>query len=304
MRAHAVLVPSYNSAATVRETLESLLAQDLSAVDAVYLADDGSSDGTVGIARGVWQSATPLIVSAHQHNQGQWRNVNTALQKMPGHLQWVHILHSDDIARPQWLREMVQQIDRAGQRVASVCSSWDNLNADGSIETGENEPDKPVVHIDGSSESVRSTLHQGCWWHISGCAIRLAAFRDVGGFVEKYPQSSDWEWLLRCLQRGWDVDYIPQTLIGYRMHAGSVSNASFREHRDVSESFDIIKLYAASLTRREVYRLYTRKAWYLTRRIGSSLLQPNPERARKALALLVRVPAFTRAALLSRQHTK
>lgn len=291
MKPNAVLIPTYNSAATLRPTLESLLAQDLSSIDAVYLADDASSDATIEIARAVWQSPTPLIVISQSRNQGERHNVNTAIRGMPSHLAWIHILHSDDLAKPQWLTAMTAQIDRAQPTVASICSSWDDLNADGSIKEGENEPDKPAVHVDGSAESVRSTLKKGCWWHISGCAIRLAAFRNIGDFTENLAQTGDWEWLLRCLRRGWGIDYIPQTLIMYRLHGASVSSASFREHRDVTESLGVIKSYAGYLTTRELCRLHTVRAWSLIRRTGHSLLQRNPERARKALFLLVRLPA-------------
>ena len=176
MKRHAVLIPSYNSVTTLGETLHSLLAQDLSSIDGVYLADDASADDTVEIARRVWQSTTPLFVLRREQNGGERRNVNGALGQLPAHVEWIHILHSDDIAKPHWLSTMVRHIDGAPATVASVCSSWDNLNGDGSVEPGENEPAKPAVHVDGSPEAIRSTLQKGCWWHISGCAIRLAAF--------------------------------------------------------------------------------------------------------------------------------
>jgi glycosyltransferase involved in cell wall biosynthesis len=303
MKPHAVLVPTYNSAATVEETLQSLLAQDLSSVDAVYLADDASADATVAIARRVWQSATPLIVIEQPRNQGQWRNVNAAMRQMPAHLDWVCLLHSDDVAKPHWLTEMVGQMGRTIQHVASICSSWDNLNGDGSVVPGEDDPSKPAVHIDGSSESVRNTLRNGCWWHISGCAIRMAAYREVGEFVEYLPQVGDWEWLLRCLRSGWAVDYIPQTLIVYRQHGASVSSTSFRDHRDVSESLDVIKTYAPYLSTLDVCRLHAARSWVLLRRTGKSLLQGNPTRARKAVVLLGGIPTRVGASLTSKHVT-
>lgn len=300
MKPHAVLIPTYNSSATIRETLESVLAQDLSTIDVVYIADDASRDDTIDVARSVWQSSIPLIAIRQDRNQGERHNVNAAIRQMPDHLEWIYILHSDDMAKPHWLSEMARQLGRARPNVATVCSSWDNLNADGSIEPGENEPARPAVLIDGSSDAVRDTLRRGCWWHISGCAIRLGAFRNVGEFAENLPQLGDWEWLLRCLRVGWGVNYLPQTLIVYRLHTASVSSTSFREHRDVSESFDVIKAYAVYLTARDVYQLHAARAWLLVRRTCGSLLRGNADRARKALRLLLRVPARTGAALSAR----
>jgi glycosyltransferase involved in cell wall biosynthesis len=301
MKPHAVLVPTYNSAATIGETLQSLLAQDLSPVDAVYLADDGSADSTLEIARRIWQSDIPLIVLEQERNQGQWRNVNEAMLRMPDHLEWIYILHSDDVAKSRWLTAMVQQIERADPMVGTVCSSWDNLNGDGSVVVGEDEPGRPAVHVDGSAEAIRSTLLKGCWWHISGCAIRLQAFRDVGEFAEHLAQSSDWAWLLRCLRRGWGVDYVPQTLIVYRQHSASVSSASFRDHRDVVEAFEIIQSFAGYLTLRDVGQLHAARARALISRLGRSLLNKNIDRARKALVLLLQIPARFGGTLASRR---
>jgi hypothetical protein len=204
------------------------------------------------------------------------------------------------VAKSRWLGAMVQQIERALPTVGTVCSSWDNLNGDGSIVAGEDEPARPAVHVDGSAEAIRSTLLKGCWWHISGCAIRLKAFRDVGEFAEHLAQSSDWAWLLRCLRRGWGVDYIPQTLIVYRQHTASVSSASFRDHRDVVEAFEIIQSFAGYLTLRDVCRVHAARARALTSRLGRSLLNRNIDRARKALVLLLRIPARIGDTLASR----
>src|SRR3954447_17587054 len=96
MKRHAILVPAHNSAATIGETLQSLLRQDLSAIGAIYLADDASTDATVAIARTVWQSTIPLIVLTQERNLGQWKNVNAAMRQIPDQAGWVHILHSDD----------------------------------------------------------------------------------------------------------------------------------------------------------------------------------------------------------------
>ena len=228
MRANAVLIPTYNSAATLRPTLESLLVQDLSSIDAVYLADDASSDATIEIARAVWQSPTPLIVIRQTRNQGERHNVNTAIRGMPSHLAWLHILHSDDLAKPQWLRAMTAQIDRAQPTVASICSAGRSERR-WLHQRGRERTDKPAVHVDGSAESVRA-LKKGCWWHIS--------VRDLAGGISA---------TLATLQKIWRK---PATGNGCcaacgavgelttsrrpdhaRLHGASVSSASFRAPR-------------------------------------------------------------------------
>jgi GT2 family glycosyltransferase len=101
---------------------------------------------------------------------------------------------------------------------------------------------------------------------------------------------ADWEWLLRCLRAGRDVFYIPRSLILYRQHEASVSSSSFRVHRDVQESFQIIHENARYLSSPDVASLYGRRFVALARRAGISLARRDFERARAALALMAKAP--------------
>ena len=117
---------------------------------------------------------------------------------------------------------------------------------------------------------------RGCWWHISGCAIRMKAFDDVGEFDTRMPQLGDWDWLLRCLARGWSVEYIPRTLIRYRQHAASVSTLSFREDRDIRESLEIIGRHAVVLDSRDVLALHGQRMRSYARRLARAVFHSLP----------------------------
>ncbi len=47
---YAIIVPAYNAAATLAETLDSIASQSLPAWEAV-IVDDGSTDDTAALAR-------------------------------------------------------------------------------------------------------------------------------------------------------------------------------------------------------------------------------------------------------------
>lgn len=287
-----VLIPTYNSSSTIAETLGSVLRQSrLDAVSALYVSDDGSRDDTVDVALRAWdRTDVRLHVLKRERNLRQWGNVNRALADVGSRADWIAILHGDDIAKPNWIEEMLTAIRRAPNSVASVCSSWDVLYPSGAVETGEDNPAKGIEHIRGTPEAIRSTLLRGCWWHISGACIRSEAFREIGEFAEDLPQMADWEWLLRCLRAGRDVFYIPRSLILYRQHEASVSSFSFRVHRDVQESFQIIHQNARYLSSSDIASLYGRRYVALARRAGISLARRDFERARAALALMAMAP--------------
>src|SRR5262249_46924076 len=155
--------------------------------------------------------------------------------------------------------------------VASLCCSWNSIDADGIVGPGENEA--RIETIRGSEEAVRDTLLRGCWWHISGCAIRRAAFLNIGDFSNLFPYCADWEWLLRALSRRWSVLYIARSFINYRQVATSVASQSFAKNIDISEAFTILKQYSLHLHPGDIVNFHASRSVSLARRFVGSLLR-------------------------------
>jgi len=282
----AILVPAFNSRKTIEEALDSIATQQgIEDVKSVHLVDDRSTDDTVEIASRIQHMKPPLQISVRATNVGQWHNVNNALHELEPRAEWVLILHSDDIAKPLWVSTMAARIAACPQSVATICSSWDVLSADGRVRPGE-DSDRPVELIRGERDSVRGTLLRGCWWHISGCAIRVAAFKDVGDFQPDLAVG-DWEWLLRCLARGWSVEYVPRSLIVYRNHDASISSGSFRTHRDIREGLGVLRTFVGYLSLSEITRVHAKRGYHLVRRVATSIARSQFERLATALLMLV-----------------
>jgi GT2 family glycosyltransferase len=244
----AVLIPAFNGARTIGETLSALQANSrFDAVQMVALVDDCSSDATIAQARSHWHSSTPLSVWRNEANLGQWPSTNEGLQRLAQSTDWTFILHADDVVKPHWLSLYIEQLPRLPASVASICSSYDCWwPSTGKTEPGEDSLDVSAVHILGQHAEVISTLDRGCWWHISGCAIRNQHFAAIGGFAPEFPHMGDWDWLLRCLQKGYGVWYIPRTTMLYRQHEGAVSSRSFSEAQDIRDRLQILKACADS----------------------------------------------------------
>lgn len=240
-----VLVPAYNASSTIASTLEALQSNaDLHKLRAVIILDDGSSDETTKAAKNAWRSPVPLEVWANQHNLGQWPTTNSGLTRLPAEIDWALILHADDIVKPNWISLYLSEIDTCYDDVATICSSYDSWDPEtGRIDPGEEYPDRSVVSVAGTQEAVVNTLARGCWWHISGSAIRIQTFRQIGGFEPSLPYSGDWEWLIRCLAKGFSVLYLPRSTMLYRQHVQGVSSNSFRRGLDIEEGLRIYAMY-------------------------------------------------------------
>ena len=87
------------------------------------------------------------------------------------------------------------------------------------------------------------------------------------------PQLGDFEWLLRCLKLGYDIEYIPRTTMLYRMHSASVSSNSFRRGQDLIERLELFGSYCHEgyLTTREFRAVRMQVVYTALKRIVKQL---------------------------------
>lgn len=298
----AIVIPAYNSASTIRETLASIQAQTmLNRISCVYLADDSSTDNTTEEARSSWHCGVPLSVRRNPRNQGERSTVNGLVGTLPDDIKWFFLIHADDIARPDWVEVMATEIDKAEPNVISLTASYDVLREDGRIEPGENFGLGKKVLIEGTRDSVRDTIERGCWFKVSSCAIRVDGFRQLSGFRTDMPQLGDWEFVLRALESGWSIEYIPLCLSVYRQSSQSVSSQSFQVHRDVREALRILERFRPYLSIGSMLRRYGYYLRILTRRSARSLLSLEFRRLWHAITTGIEVGhSFVRNVFTSR----
>ncbi|MBV8905935.1 MAG: glycosyltransferase family 2 protein [Acidobacteriia bacterium] len=276
----AILIPAYNSARTIAEALDSLqqqLSQARTDVK-VYLTDDGSKDDTVAVARKTWQAPVPLRIIIRERNLGQWPNKNAALAEIATDTDWVLILHADDTVRREWLSVLLDRISRCPDTVGTISTGWKNLEIQNPVPGAEDQGEPAIRLIKGTPESVRGALLKGCWWLISGCAIRLAAFQDVGPFDNRFRYGGDYDWFLRCLNKGWDVEFVDKNLTFRRHHATSVAGQSLLRHVDIRDYTILYNRYASVLSLPEIFGLHGKACMTLLRRMVRSILNRNMRR--------------------------
>ena len=302
---YPILIPTYNGASTLGETLASIMNQSPSGVAAiakVIIADDGSTDNTCDTARSAWTAAAPALeIWKAERNRGERPTVNAAFRRLldEGH-RWCFVLHQDDVAKAHWLESMLPLMCDGQQPRVSVCSSWDNWYPDGKTEPGEDFVDAPAGIIASAAETSAGTLRNGCWWHFSGCAMQLEPFFEVGPFREDMPHFGDLEWLLRCGFSGKEIAYLPRTLIRYRCHTANVSSTSFTTNRDIKEALQVYRLHHHDPRIAVACRRFLKsQLGYGLRRMCVALARLQPARLRGATVLTGKIVYE----LLSRSRT-
>lgn len=226
----AVLLPFYNAAATLAETLDSIQAQSLEAFSLIAV-DDGSDDHSAEIVRSR-MSADPRITLLQPGRQGVVGAMNSALAHCRSPL--AARMDADDIMHPQRLAlqsEFLQQnpdIDLLGSRVRLFP---EERIQDGFIEyiRWQNSCISP--------ESIADNIYVELPVAHPSVMFRKQAVVAAGGYRDgDFPE--DYELLLRLHQHGCRMAKLPQMLLDWRDSSGRLTRTDRRYSR---EAFDRIR---------------------------------------------------------------
>ncbi len=281
----AILIPCYKAAPTIVETLEAFQKQSkeaLSRVACVVIADDCTPDNTLDLVRQSWQlTEPPLKFEQREKNLGEMMNVTTAVFGLDSSIEWYFNMHGDNVPTPDFLETFIKHIDKADDRTGIIAGSYHSYDGHQIFETGDNTYDKTgSIMIEGNHQSIKNTMFMGCWWHNSCCAFRVKTFRELGGLPKGMVQKGDYDLLLRVLAEGWNIEYLPKSLMLYRQHEGSVSSKNFLNHTDIIETLNIDQNYSHVLSFQDKYVIYIHQVVFKTllRRMVRSILSGNFQR--------------------------
>lgn len=136
----SIAIPAYNHAQFIEACLASVCAQTYPELELV-LIDDGSTDDTFALAQrflAAHRDRFRRIVLEHRQNQGVSANSNACIEACQA--EWVHLLGSDDVLRPDKVERIQCAIaDWNCPDLAMVHADCDYIGADG----GPVAPTKP-----------------------------------------------------------------------------------------------------------------------------------------------------------------
>jgi len=205
----SVVMSVYNGAATLRETLDSIQAQE--GVDfEVIVVDDGSTDGTAEIL----ERAEGIRV-IHQENQGLTRSLVTGCRAARAPIIARH--DCGDRSRPDRLRRQFELISSADDIVLVSCS------------TQYVGPDRePLYVVSSNGEEVRrSLLHDGVdsirgLTHHGTAMFRRDTYFDAGEYRPQFRFAQDLDLWLRMAPRG-RIAFVPEVLYEARFEPNAIS---------------------------------------------------------------------------------
>lgn len=144
----SVIIPSYNAADYIAQTLESVLAQTLTDIE-VIVVDDGSTDNTRNIVAD-FANKDPRLMLVEQANQFAGVARNNGMSKARG--KYLYFLDADDYIESNALEELVNAIEQHGADIAIAKSEgFDNTTGDTWTINGALNGvdfDRPIAHAE------------------------------------------------------------------------------------------------------------------------------------------------------------
>lgn len=218
----SVVIAALNARAWIEETLHSVAAQAYPSTSLeVLLVDDGSSDGTSGIAGRCLEAAgLRHRILRHDAPKGPSAARNRGWQAAEG--TWIQFLDSDDLLEPDKIARQVHAVQLSSPDVAAVFSSWGWLvqTPDGAwVKTAPQHPALGDVPLQDILTAANFMPH-------ASMLFARAWVARVGGYVESFQLIEDVDLLMRLIMRGGIVRHTPgPPVFWYRHRSDSLSQS-------------------------------------------------------------------------------
>ena len=211
-----VIVPSYQHAAFVEQSIRSVWNQTYSATELIVV-DDCSTDGS-------WELLTALskeqafTLLRNERNLGLNATLERGLALARG--EFVSILASDDVILPYKLERQVAYLQETGKD--AVYANAEVLDLDGTY--------RPVDLGDVSERFRRATILPHVYCDdtrsplLQSALIRRRVMLELSPIRNQF-ESDDWVMLIKMLER-YDVGFLDEVVFVYRQHEAN----SFKDY--------------------------------------------------------------------------
>lgn len=184
----SVVTVSYNAAATIQRTIESVLAQTYSQVEYLVI-DGGSQDGT----RDVLESYGTRLNFVSERDRGIYDAMNKGVAKAKG--EWIHLLNADDwYSDPDALARAVPRLDANRTNYCDI----ERVYAHG-------------LRVRQSLDVRRWMLFISAFLPHPGLFVSRGQYNAIGLYDTGFRIAADHDFLLR-LTRRYPIQHVPVLL--------------------------------------------------------------------------------------------
>lgn len=209
MAAVTVLIPARNAAATLAETLDTLVVQTWRDFE-VLIVNDDSSDNTAAIALS-YRPRLAIEVLTLAQNAGVAGALNQGLAQIQ--TPYIARIDADDLALPTRLEKQFAFLE-ANPGIDVCSTAMELFYEDGS-------PPRLLSKPAGDA-AIKTALVQYCSMSHGASMFRKRFFDDIGVFDTRLDFAEDYDLWTRGALLGKRYANLPEGLTRYRQHAGQV----------------------------------------------------------------------------------
>ncbi len=185
----SIIIPAHNSATTISETLESIIAQTFSSWEVIVVNDDADVETAKIAARFAAKDSRIRLVN--QQHQGTSIARNTGIAN--ANFDWLLFVDAGDWILPSHL-ERLTKILAANPQLDVAYSGWMRV-------TAEKKPYGPPQCLTVSGDFF-DLLAEGNPLAIHGCIVRRSLVEAVGKFDPMLQTHEDWDLWQRIARTG------------------------------------------------------------------------------------------------------
>ena len=221
----SVVIPVYNRADLVGETLESVLSQEFDDWE-IVVVDDGSSDDSLAVIESYRSRFGARLNLVAQPNLGNGAARNRGIAQARG--RYVALLDSDDLWF-SWTLGFYAALLEKHDYPAFLAGAPFLFDHDAGLQ------DEPQLTLDEALQSARveafgDYLASGTdwrWWGVSSWVLRRDALEDKA-FFERHFNGEDHDFALQMGVEAGFLDVQKPATFAYRKHAGNATFSAVR----------------------------------------------------------------------------
>ena len=201
----SIIMPAHNAASTIRESIDSVLAQSYPHWELIII-NDASSDQTAQIIQSYAQKNENLHIYTNPANQGASETRNIGIRHAQG--EYLALLDSDDLWHPEKLIQQINFMQENNATLSFTATSY--LTA-----TGERSP---YILSVPKTFTLQQLLRSNLMSHSSIIIRRTQMLPYPSGFMHE-----DYAVWLQIIKKIGHAHGLNQPLLTYRLQAQSKS---------------------------------------------------------------------------------
>ena len=216
-----VIIPTYNCANYLKETLASVLAQDpgKAFMEIIVVDDHSTKDDPEAVAKEYGQGRVKFI--RQEKNVGKVKNYEAGLRASRG--TYIHQLHGDDLVYDGFYSEMERLFNANPNAGAAFCRT--NYIDSKSRVTGVTGM---IQDNEGIVPDILEKLYTQQYIQTPSMVVKREVYETIGCFDRRLNCMEDWEMWIR-IANNYPIAVSNKVLAAYRSHEENATNNTFKD---------------------------------------------------------------------------